>query len=147
MSDLQKRTVVQDLSSVAQDLLNKTLKYLPIRASENIYRLELSMITAAIPVVTYLAWSYITQPTKQKKRPAPVTTTQTATINAEQTTPQDQSNKLNSEHIGQFAPRYSNMTDSPLYRAYRNILREDLSITPVTLNMKRAIRITMYCRT
>jgi hypothetical protein len=108
MSDLGQEltAAVRSLSSVAHDLLNKALTYFPAQTLANIYCFMVGTIIAAISAVVYFAWPYTTRPTKQKKPPDPITTMHAAIIDAEQITPQNQVDKLNSEDRDRFAARY-----------------------------------------
>jgi hypothetical protein len=140
----QKLTaVVQSLSSIVQKMFNKTLACLPTHTpSNNNLKIAVSIIVTLL--TAYWTWSYRTrtqpqpQTVKQKKRPAPINTAHSATIDIGKITPEDQIDKLNTGHLGRFAPRHSPLTDFYLERTYQNIVRRDLGIDADTLELEES---------
>ena len=88
-----------------------------------------------VVVATRLA-RLLTQPSKQKKRPAAIITTHTAATSAGQLTPQGETDKLNCGYTDQVAPKNLNPIDSSLDSTHQDILRQDLSINDKTSEPK-----------
>jgi hypothetical protein len=68
----------------------------------------------------------IIETTKQTKRPTPIDTTHSSTIDIAKITPPSQTGIFNNEALGRWAPRHSPVTDVFIERTYQNILRGDL---------------------